>query len=712
MKKVSAQIMIIFNCIIIVILLVAVVIGSEKQRESRQNEIKMGFKEMIYYSGNVAGFRMKEEQFNCKELAEIVNQGAMTMEEVIIRLDHNENNLNSTIQIISKKDRAGYEIRLKDSFTKMVQYDEDRMKLLEEAYEKKEKGNEILLTSVYNNPLDSKRVISFVEKVTLLDEKKVPYEAFLLNVFEYEEFAKVWSFQEAFSGCNIILLSEKHDYIIKDGDNFSVDFYRNLIDKYSLTDKSQKKDTDAVRKDMGFFEETNGGRQNYFVVYTKINHGEHILIGLVDETKIDFNLKSNTSLILFILYICGIVLVNGFYIFNVDRGMKAQMHEMKNIRDEKIQFVYNMVRGIKADVRTILGLAKAANIDTSNHKKVIACLDKIEVISEDLEDFVNSSYDLLSIDYGTFSLRNDSVSVLSLAKRNIDELQLQIKEKNIDFEFLSHEIEWNWIDADGERLRQICKNLLKNAINYTEPDGKIVFEIWQKSIRNRKDIKEMHIEISDTGIGMKEEFLKKIYQPFSREKNKKNDMIDGNGISLAVIKMLLEMMRGKIDIQSEVAKGTKVHIIIPIRQGEEREEIDELKFQEKKWYNGMHFLVAEDDDINWDYLCELLKHKGMSADRVENGEEVVEKLEKTEAGVYDAVLMDIKMPVLNGRDATRIIRNSKREYVKNIPIIAMVADSFSDDRKKCKEAGMDGHIIKPVNIQSLIEELEIICKKS
>ena len=283
--------------------------------------------------------------------------------------------------------------------------------------------------------------------------------------------------------------------------------------------------------------------------------------------------------------------------------------------------------------------------------------------------------------------------------------------------------------ADELRLNQIFINLLNNAVKYTRPGGKVKLEIHEEIIPEDSSKIRLVCRIVDTGIGMSEEFQKTMYNSFERATDSRINKIQGSGLGLAIAKEMVELMDGTIVCRSELGKGTEFTVMLelPVVYGtvsrkeesvagensrKDRESVagsTRLKGSVENVadrFKGMKVLVAEDNDLNWEILCELLGEHGVLCDRAENGQECVKMISAAEDDTYDLIFMDVQMPVMNGRDATREIRKSAREYVRNITVVAITADAFAEDMKECMEAGMNGHISKPVDIRKVLNILE------
>ena len=260
--------------------------------------------------------------------------------------------------------------------------------------------------------------------------------------------------------------------------------------------------------------------------------------------------------------------------------------------------------------------------------------------------------------------------------------------------------------ADRARLEQIYMNLLSNAVKYTPDGGIIRLGLSQQESAESGKVKLVFV-ISDTGSGMSEEFMKKMYSKFTREIDTRLNTVRGSGLGLAIVKQLIDMMHGNIKVKSETGKGTEFTITLefPYADGSEpapgagKEDTGEFKPE------GINILIAEDNDLNYEIASEILAARGIHTERAEDGAVCVEKFNASAAGTYDAILMDMHMPVMDGIEASRMIRKLNHPQAHTIPVIAMTANVFAEDIEKCLSAGMNDHMSKPVDVNNLIELL-------
>lgn len=380
--------------------------------------------------------------------------------------------------------------------------------------------------------------------------------------------------------------------------------------------------------------------------------------------------------------------------------------ENEKLNLEKSKMLFNLSHDIRTPMTAILGFSSMARKYSYDEAKVENCLSKIEVAGEHLLEFINDVVDMASIESGMVVIDEEPCNI----KDVFSEIELQAKElaaeKNISvslsFDKLSNEL----IFADRLKLNRVIMNMVGNAIKYNKSGGKVDINVTQTGVEDGNVF--FDISIADNGIGMSKEFVAKIFDAFERENSVEIMGSEGSGLGMTITKALINLMGGSIDIKSEKGVGTTVSCLIGFRINEEAKSADEF---DEDYAIAQLFerraLVVEDNVLNREIAVTILKEEGMYVDEAENGEIAVNMLRDSEPGYYDVVLMDIQMPVMDGYKATKVIREFSDAKLAKIPIVAMTANAFDEDRKKALEVGMDDYISKPISIAKL---LEIICK--
>ena len=543
---------------------------------------------------------------------------------------------------------------------------------------------------------------------------------------------------------------------------------------------------------------------------------------------------------------CVIVLCALFIVFfKYMKLTREQFAELEKAREEavsankaKSEFLSNMSHDIRTPMNAIVGMSAIATANIDNVQQVQNCLRKITLSSKHLLGLINDVLDMSKIESGKMTLNMDQVSLREVMEGIVNIVQPQIKEKNQQFEVIINDIMTENVCCDSVRLNQILLNFLSNAIKFTPEGGKIQLSMEEEESSRGKDWVRIHLMVKDNGIGMSEEFSRKIFDSFTREDSARVQKIQGTGLGMAITKYMVDSMGGTIDVKSEHGKGTEFHVELELERAVVQEEdmilpewnmlvvdddeqlcrttAESLKAigvhadwtldgetavlmtekrhrqhndyhiilldwklpgmngiktanvirkkmgddipillisaydwsdieeeargvgingfiskplfkstlyyglrkyagiseggeqnpeEESKDFEGRRILLAEDNDLNWETAEELFGELNLTIDRAENGQVCVEIFEQSDPGYYDAILMDIRMPIMNGYEATEKIRSLGR-MDSDIPIIAMTADAFSEDIKHCLACGMNAHIAKPIDVQEAVRQLE------
>ena len=521
------------------------------------------------------------------------------------------------------------------------------------------------------------------------------------------------------------------------------------------------------------------------------------------------------------------------------KALKNALHEAEKANRAKSDFLSRMSHDIRTPMNAILGMTTIAQSHIFDPERIQDCLGKITVSSKLLLSLINEVLDMSKIESGHIVLAEEEVNLAELVHGVVTMVQPQIHSKNLVFKTYINRISHETVISDLQRLQQVILNLLSNAVKYTPPEGSIVLEINERT-SERADMAYYEFVVSDTGIGMKPEFLNKVFDPFERADDDQIQSIQGTGLGLSICKSIAELMGGKIQVESAYGKGSKFTVSVYLKIQEEHidesalvglpilivdddeficrntcerleefglktqwatqgaealkkieqaknagedyfaviidykmpdmdgietirairesvgeelpiimisaydlsEQIDEAKLAGangfitkplfcsrlvyklkqfldgrckeqsvepviKTSYAGKRFLLVEDNELNREIVVEILSDAGALVDVAENGKIAVEKVAQSKEGSYDLIFMDMQMPVMDGCTATMKIRSLEREDVKTMPIIAMTANAFADDRQKTRAAGMNGHLAKPIDM----EQLQILLQK-
>lgn len=388
-----------------------------------------------------------------------------------------------------------------------------------------------------------------------------------------------------------------------------------------------------------------------------------------------------------------------------EREHERLLQEVKIAKSEtenkaKTDFLFNMSHDIRTPMNAIMGFTELMRKNIDNKAKLLDYLDKIDSSNKFLLSLINNVLDMARIESGKESLDETTVDSEEFCHSLFDLFSSQMQEKDVTFVH-KLDIKSKRIIGDPTKLRQIVVNVLSNALKYTPSGGQVTMTITEMPSERPQNVVHK-IVIEDTGIGMSKQFLPHLFDEFSRERTSTISKIQGTGLGMPIVKRLVMLMNGTIEVESKLGKGTRFTITIPFRISTEKHTVGEVTPEQiSRKLSGKRILLAEDNDLNAEIACSILQEEGFVVDRAEDGIVCVDMLSKSAPGYYDLILMDIQMPNMNGYKATRVIRNLEDPVKANIPIVAMTANAFEEDKKNALNAGMNAHLAKPIDLASL-----------
>ena len=371
----------------------------------------------------------------------------------------------------------------------------------------------------------------------------------------------------------------------------------------------------------------------------------------------------------------------------------------------KSTFLFNMSHDIRTPMNAIIGYADLASRHSDDPAKLKKYMENIQVCGQNLLMLLNNVLDLARIEndktemeYSVSDIEKDFRNCLAMFRNQADSKGQTLT--------VTTQLPYPYIYADIPHLTEVCTNLVSNAVKYTGAGGTIRCDVTQKP-GEKEGWCDTVVTVADNGIGMSQEFQKHIFEPFERERTSTVSKVEGSGIGMGIVKKLVELMGGTVEVESKIGVGSTFTVTIPCRIASE-DEIQakrEINPSDQKCLCGTRILLTEDNDLNAEIATELLQEEGCTVDRAKDGVECVDMLEKAANGTYQLILMDIQMPVMNGYDATKKIRRMDDPQKANIPIVAMTANAFSEDKQVALDAGMNDHIAKPINMSVLVPTL-------
>ena len=370
--------------------------------------------------------------------------------------------------------------------------------------------------------------------------------------------------------------------------------------------------------------------------------------------------------------------------------------------EAKTEFLQRMSHDIRTPINGICGMVNMADHYADDMEKQIECRVKIKEASQLLLELVNDVLDMSKLESGEVVLEEVPFNLSKISEEVLVVIEQIAAEQNIRIVWEKKEIIHRDLIGSPGYVKRVMMNILSNAVKYNKENGHIYISCMEIP-SEQPEMMTMEFVCRDTGIGMTEEFQKYVFEPFAQEHTGSRTKFAGTGLGMAISKKLVEKMGGTINLESEKGVGTTFVIRVPFRINTDRSGKVEIEKKSEVSIRGLHILLAEDNELNMEISEFVLRNEGADVTKAWNGQEAVERFRKSRVGEFNVILMDIMMPVKNGYEAARLIRSLDREDAKTIPIIAMTANAFTEDRIRAKEAGMDEHVAKPVDAELLVK---------
>ena len=829
------------NAILVLLTLFLCVQHVNTTRAEEKENAEASFVTNVSSLRSLATTVLNAEQSACEDWAVYLNANPMSMEEALEYLSESNSDSEIMAHILDYDTYTGYSATLSSAGKNTVDYSSFKSALEEQAnyVQSTNDTSNLHLSASYTNPITAQMAAGFLEDI-ILEDNGGQKHYLLVRVVSAQSLAEKWTFPHQYSNAELALISKDGDYIIRtpslkneniwefvrinneigydEAENIKNCFYNGGIEIMELKDSTGQ---DCYLSCIPFAEDNDS---MYYAAY-------------IPASSLTI---SDTDLSLVFIVAAGLILIlllNSLYILDMNRKLRISNELALEASRAKTDFLSSMSHDIRTPMNAIIGLTTIASKNADDPVRVQDCISKINIAGNHLLTLINDILDISKIESGKLSLTPAKFSFANLITEELNIVQSQIRDKNQELEIHLHSMEYEDFYADELRLNQIFINLLSNAIKYTPEGGKICIDITEA--KNSGNSVHLTYRIEDNGIGMSQEFLKVMFEPFSRMSDSRHDQTQGTGLGLTITKRMVDLMNGTIQCESARGEGTVFTVNLDLDLADKQTELSALpalniliadddpqflatsldlfdslglspdsagsieevqakadalhaenktydavfldwkmngstcekliphlrtlfggslpiivmsaynwseiedaagnagasRFQNKPLFRstihkllentlhleagnaseeeditlGLHdlnLLVAEDNDMNWEIIHELLAMYGMRAERAVNGQICIDKLMEKEAGTYDAILMDIHMPVMDGLEATRRIRVMEDEAKRNIPIIAMTADAFAEDVQICIEAGMNGHTAKPVNMKKLFIALK------
>lgn len=456
--------------------------------------------------------------------------------------------------------------------------------------------------------------------------------------------------------------------------------------------------------DSGAFELSYQG-QKYMVISEKIG-GDWQSVSLINIRVFYRPLMIVMSLLILFTILEAIVFLTIIYNQSVKNLAIASAEAAENASRAKSRFLSRMSHEIRTPINAIIGLDSIALRDESISPHTRDELNKIGASARHLLSIVNDILDMSRIESGRMELKEEKFSFRDFLEQICIIVDGQCEDKGLRFVCSREEGLEEYYVGDSLKLKQVLINVLGNSVKFTDAPGTITLNVAQTACNDERAT--LRFEMTDTGIGMDKEFIPKLFEAFSQEDTGNTTRYGGSGLGMAITRSFVEMMGGTIRVESEKGLGSSFTVTVTLGRAKENEKAETVGKEAKSAEalpDGLHLLIVEDQKMNAEVLADLLELENMSSEWAENGRRGVEMFAESEKGRFDAILMDMRMPVMDGLTATRKIRKLNRPDASTVPIIALSANAFEEDVRQCLEAGMNAHLSKPVDLDRLKETL-------
>lgn len=720
-KNNSKVILILCNVILIAIMIIAAVIYSRHIYRGQEENKKAGFIKTIESMKQVSQNYLNSEMGYIKDWSAYISGNNMTMEEALDFLRNINEDKERFVHIVDMESYEAYSAYFpkgKEKIDTYLGYKEKKIdtgipfdKIMESMF--KGTAGKFALFGKYRLPETQSMGVAVGTKVTLtIDHQKKDY--LMLRAIPVDVLKKIWVFPTEYSSAEIGIITQGGDYVVQSASMKSLNFAEYIRSYNFQDDYNEKEKLLQLLKstDTGTLEYKDFRGKDCIWYYSALDENSVLdIMGVINKQ----DLKASVDVWYITLLVCGglfiLMLMDGIYLLRMNRRLREAVRLSEQANQAKTQFLSAMSHDIRTPLNAVLGMMTIAQKKADNREEVTECMDKGIRSGKQLLTLINDVLDISKIESGKVILNSDRVSLEDITNSLLEMVEQSMKEKEIGLEYEFDPLPHKYIYADRMRLNQIYMNLLTNAVKYTEPGGRIRLRLYEEEVPDNISYTRLVFFVQDTGIGMTREFQKNMYNTFSRETKTQVNSVQGTGLGLSIVKQMVDLMNGTIVCKSSPGIGTSFTVSIDLKIVEGEHEKSNRKHDLSQNLEDMHLLVAEDNELNWEIFYELISERKITCDRTENGRECIELLKKMPAGTYDAILMDIQMPVMNGYEATKAIRRLTDNRLNSIPIIAMTADAFAEDVQACMECGMNEHIAKPIDMKKLISCLVKIKNK-
>ncbi|MBQ1491825.1 MAG: response regulator [Blautia sp.] len=687
------------NVFIVAFIVIFVYQYSIMEKHSMMEARTEAFENVTVAMGDIATKYLEGEQLVCDSWARYIQEKKLSMEEAIeaLRLGLVRSDIMAHLVYMDTQKGLSTQGRGGGQEDALISY--KPIGIMKDLHYEEGFGAGVHITRAYTNPINGVQSLGFYHQVSLFEEGESHY-ALLFLVVPVKRIEKGWEFPaEGYQSAELSLIDAEGNYILR-GKSFKNTNFFEFYKSYNVTDAgSFQVLKEKVVREEGTLEMNDSKGRRCVIGYAPVNATDSWSIisyvrreDMVEET-VDFFLLGFVAAALLLL-----LLVDMLTMYRGSVKLKKATLEAEEANQAKTDFLSAMSHDIRTPMNAIVGLTTIASKNVADRDTVQDCLKKIQLASNHLLTLINDILDISKVESGRLSLSPLTFSLVETAENLVNMSQPMVKEKQMDFDFCVGHLPHEYVHADQLRLNQIYINLLSNAIKYTPASGKVRVEMREEVAEDTGMVTLTYI-VADTGMGMSKDFMKQMYEPFSRQSGSQMKGIQGTGLGLAITRRMVELMDGTITCESEVGKGTNftVTLLLPVAEQEENYQVE----------RAVSVLLVDDDPMLLESAKEVLVDIGTRPEIASSGQQALKKLleRSTTEDPFEVVILDWKMPDMDGVEVAREIR---RQVGEEIPILVISAYDWSDIEEDAKAAGVNSFVSKPLFRSTLYEKINAL----
>ena len=723
-KRANIAVLIISNVVLIVAAILLSAAYSHRVEEKQIETEVESFCSTLESMKQIASSHLQMESRHVQDWASYIEKQNMTMDQALdyIREENAQSDRVAHILDMDTYDAYSTQIIKGSNQVKCYRYlkylDTEAGRKFNESVRKSfaEKDGKTYLLGRYRVSESQVTVISVGTRVTLREKSGVLKDYLLLRVIPVDSMKSIWVFPMEYQSAGVGMITADGDYIIQPAGMSSSDFIEyirsyNYAEDYNGVEELVE---ELATQSHGVLRYKNSKRQDCYWYFSKYEDNANVcILGYIPVDSLDRPEQSWVVVAVTCAVFLLLAAIDGTYMLHINRKLRKTYVLAEQASAAKTRFLSAMSHDIRTPMNAVIGMTNIARQHLEEPDYVKDCLEKVKLSSRHLMTLINDILDVSRYESGRIRLSPVEFNLEESIRELEHMIVPDVEKKHLDFKIFLEEIECPRVIGDEMRLKQIWINLMSNAVKYTPEGGKV--EIWLRegNFDREKLNTDLIFIILDTGVGMSPEFQQVMYDAFARVTDSRIDKNSGSGLGLAIVKQSVDLMQGTIQCESIPDVGTMFTVRVTLQVPEQQEKPATvtkkqkvtITEEERTAFRGMKVLVAEDNDLNWKIIDIILRQYGVACDRVETGKACVERLLETPEYTYDMVFMDMQMPVMGGKEATALIRSSRREDLQKLLIFAMTADAYAEDIQECLDAGMDGHIAKPIDVEKVCEAL-------